>query len=771
MAEKIISPAVTFKETDLSTIPQEFDQIDGVFVGSTPKGKYFVPQTVNSFREYEEKFGGVSEDDYTGLAVREYIREKGSATVMPVANTEGYSNPNVWNVVVSSGSVDLTVAQLYSSQGGQNNSIDSASVSGSLEDFTIETYSSTTTSSVESNLSLYDSDTNFLGEYTNPTSTNKDFYVKYMVDINNLNGSSGGFENAVSSTSTDISLEQSSGAISGSAYQEGNSPWIVSQDFGSDQYHKLFRFKTRQEGDQANRKLKFEIDNVRLPSELNNPDAEYGKFDVIIRDYSDTEGSTTVLETFEDVDLNPESNDYIVREIGDMHYEFDNTEEVLVEKGLYDNASDFVWVEISDNIDDVPANAIPYGFESYDHAGSFFQDAQAPSYLVYPDNGEGKTAGVDFDGLKDFYLNSLHKELPQTDQEFYDSGEDDVDEYFVLSSSVTTGSVGAVTKDSRRFVFGAFGASKGEDETLPKNTGEDMTSSNTMGFDFQNSGSNGSKSYKRALDILSDDETYDMSMLVMPAINMDQHSWIVGEAISMVEARADVFLVVDATGFGKDASVAEKASNGFDSTYAGCYFPWINMNNQGKVEPVPPSVLVPSAFAYNDRVAHPWYATLGFNRGTLSSAIKPYKKLRKATRDDLIQSNVNPITSILGEGTVILGQETLQKRETALSKINVRRLLIEAKKFISTVAWQTIGEPNNATTRGQLESIINNYLEGVRRDNGLERFRVDFSDDVNTPDVVNRNLVRGVIELVPTKAVEGIQINFVIRNSGVSFND
>lgn len=759
--EKIISPAVSFQETDLSTIPQEFSNIDTVFVGTTPKGNFFVPVTVNSFVEYEEKFGGVSDDDYMGLAVREYINEAGQATIMPVANTETFSSSFV-NLTVSGSEGVTTVARLFLTKGSIDAGVDAVTLESgaTLGDFTLSLSASATGQFSESNLSLFDDDTNFIGRLKNATSDTHGVYVKRLQDINEVNE-----YYATDFTKSDTVSASALASEERTGYQSGNTPWVLSQDFGTNNFEKLFRFHTLQQGDEANRKVKIEVSNVRLPSELTNPDATHGRFDITVRGYDDTENIQTVYETFTDLSLDPDSDDYIARQIGDMNISYDTGQGNVVEDGFYNNASNFVRVEVG-NTDDIPNNAVPFGFERYDHSTDDFNiTGSEPNYYVdyATATGSSLVAGIDFDRLPDYFLDSLHKELPVD----FNGGTDKPTEAFKLANNV----IDISDSSEREFIFGFFGSSKGFKDSTPKNTGGDITPSNTFGLDFSGANTNGTLSYKRALDVLSDDESYDMKLLVMPAINIEDHTDITGDAIAMVEKRADVFLILDATGLDDNNTTAKLAGETFDSSYAGCYYPWVNMNISGRVRTVPPSVLVPSAFAYNDKVSKPWYATLGINRGRLFSAIKPYKKLRKATRDELILSNVNPITSIQGEGTVILGQETLQKRETALRKINVRRLLIEAKKFVSTVAFRFIGEFANPTTRGKLQNIINNYLEQVKRDNGLETFFVDFGEDLNTGDVRDRNLIRGVIELVPTRSAEGIQITFKINNSGTTFNE
>ena len=172
----------------------------------------------------------------------------------------------------------------------------------------------------------------------------------------------------------------------------------------------------------------------------------------------------------------------------------------------------------------------------------------------------------------------------------------------------------------------------------------------------------------------------------------------------------------------------------------------------------------------------PWFAPAGFNRGGLSTGnagvnvINILKKLTSAERDQLYPVNVNPIASFPNEGIVIFGQKTLQINKSALDRVNVRRLLLEVKRIIIGIANRLVFEQNTATTRQRFLSTVNPYLESVQQRQGLYAFRVVMDETNNTPDVIDRNIMKGAIFLQPTKTAEFIQIDFNILPTGATFN-
>ena len=220
-------------------------------------------------------------------------------------------------------------------------------------------------------------------------------------------------------------------------------------------------------------------------------------------------------------------------------------------------------------------------------------------------------------------------------------------------------------------------------------------------------------------------------------------------------------------------SVANAVSDikALDTNYAATYYPWVKIIDTANNKPtwVPPSVVLPGVISFTDQVAHEWFAPAGLNRGGLGSVLEAKTRLTHTERDDLYEGRVNPIASFPGQGVVVFGQKTLQGKPSALDRINVRRLLIRLRKFIASSSRYLIFEQNTASTRNRFLGIVNPFLESVQANSGLAAFKVVMDDSNNTPDVVDRNELRGQIFIQPTRTAEFIVLDFVVQPTGAAF--
>ena len=294
----------------------------------------------------------------------------------------------------------------------------------------------------------------------------------------------------------------------------------------------------------------------------------------------------------------------------------------------------------------------------------------------------------------------------------------------------------------------------------------------TQGFDL--SDSDQKDQYTQALSLLSNADEYDFNLLLLPGIirSVSDHTSVITKAIDVCEARGDAFVIVDSVAYSTTnlVTVTDQAKL-MDSNYGATYWPWVQVsdNQIGTNVWVPPSVVMAGIYAFNDKVAAPWFAPAGLNRGGLDTVIQAARKLTHANRDTLYDASVNPIATFPGQGVVVWGQKTLQKKSSALDRVNVRRLMIKVKKFIAASSRFLVFEQNNATTRNRFLNIANPYLEQVQAQSGLNAFRVVMDDSNNTPDIVDRNILYGQIFLQPTKTAEFIVLDFTIQPTGATF--
>ena len=311
---------------------------------------------------------------------------------------------------------------------------------------------------------------------------------------------------------------------------------------------------------------------------------------------------------------------------------------------------------------------------------------------------------------------------------------------------------------------GTFGGAIG-DVKAGANFYDTITNTNTQGLVADN--------YDNMIDLLANQDDYKFNVLFTPGLINDfaTHTSKISTIVANTQDRGDNIYVVDLVGYGSSATSAITEANEFDTSYAATYWPWCQIGDPttGKNVWIPASTMIAGVYAYNDKVAEPWFAPAGINRGGLSRVIRAEQKLPQSTRDSLYLNKVNPIATFPGTGVVVYGQKTLQSAASALDRVNVRRLLIQLKSYISQVALNLVFEQNTAATRNQFLSQVNPYLETVQQRQGLYAFKVIMDDTNNTPDVIDRNELIGQIYLQPTKTAEFIYLDFNITPTGATF--
>ena len=449
--------------------------------------------------------------------------------------------------------------------------------------------------------------------------------------------------------------------------------------------------------------------NIRY--EISNVNTRKGTFTLAIRAGNDNIKRKQTLETFTNINLDPNSNNYIGKAIGTQFNTIatdENSNPFIKLEGDYPRKSKYVRVSaISDTIDYIDENGAVGVATS--ETGSL------------PAAGSGSSNGGFTGGADGF------------------SG------------------------------FDALG-NQGGANVSASNFYENITELNSQGFNPTVAAS-GQNAYVQALNILSNQDDYDINLILTPGIISSVHGVVATKVIDVCENRADCFAIVDPVVYDSNVADATTEAEARDSNYAAVYWPWVKVpdTSLGIQRWVPPSTVLGGIYAFNDKVAHPWFAPAGLNRGGIDVAIQAERKLTQADRDTLYDSNVNPIATFPGQGVTVFGQKTLQKKSSALDRINVRRLLIKVKKFIASSSRFLVFEQNTAQTRGRFLAIANPFLDNVQSQSGLSAFRVVMDDTNNTPDTIDRNQLVGQLFLQPTRTAEFIVLDFTIQPTGASF--
>ena len=744
MAEKIVSPGVFTKENDLSFLQQGVAEIGAAFVGPFKEGPV-VPTIVNSQAEFETLFGNVDDTYYTPLAVQSYLREAGTATIARIAGVGGYTETAPILLTATSGSVTASLGILFNGVSASNSGFAGTTVSiGAGGEFLLSGSNAGLISASLDSTDINDIEAVF---GTSPFGSKKPYVYGFFKDTDIT------FDSNVSASITILGNQNF-----GYDAQEAQTPTIQSQLISGERFN-LFRFETLGVGNAANNKVKIGITNIKAAGSVNGTD--YGVFTVVVRAFGDTNKKKNVLETFSNVNLDPNSPNYISRVIGDRKLSIDSTGKIS-ETGDWVNNSKYVRVQ--DLNVGAPVQAVPFAHAAYTLpiSASTLISATIPS-ATYVTSSVTVYGGIDLDFNTDnlFYA----KPLPI-------GATVGANVAFGLDNSVTNGTALAVGSTSAQFVVAFQDGFDGMNPATPIYKGSDIIAGNSQGFNLASSTSSGSVAYSRAIAALSNSDEFDINMIVTPGVIRRLHTSTATDVLDMVEQRNDCFYIMDTTAFGDSITQAIGESNSIDSNMAATYYPWVKTVdiNTNKLIAVPPSVLLPAVFAANDRVAAEWFAPAGLNRGGLVGAVSVQNRLTHSERDTLYEGKVNPIAQFPGQGIVVFGQKTLQDKPSALDRINIRRLLLTVRKYIASTSRFLIFEQNTATTRNRFLNIANPYLESIQQRQGLYAFRVVMDETNNTPDVIDRNILKGSIFLQPTKTAEFIQIDFNILPTGAAFS-
>ena len=300
-------------------------------------------------------------------------------------------------------------------------------------------------------------------------------------------------------------------------------------------------------------------------------------------------------------------------------------------------------------------------------------------------------------------------------------------------------------------------------------------------------------SYREAARIMTDPMTVRNNILAVPGI---RDAYVTDWAAERVKAYSMAIYLMDIPAWSEgttrlfgdeDRSLIESSSNStpdvretaeqfesraIDNNYSATYFPdvYIADSNTGEAVLVPASVAAMQALSYNDKVAYPWFAPAGFNRGALDGVTNTDVRLTAADRDDLYDVRINPIANFPNGGFVIFGQKTMQLAQSALDRVNVRRMMLELKRQVVSVANKILFEPNTDATRARFINLTTPLLAAIQAQQGIESFKIVMDGTNNTQDDVESNRLNGRIVVVPTRAIEFIAIDFIITNSGVDFS-
>ena len=680
MAETtLISPGVLTRENDSSFIGARPVTFGAAIIGPAIMGPVGIPTGVSTFSQYEAIFGGSVESgsqQYTylnSISARNYFAQGGQSLLVTRVVTGSFSE-----ALGSIGS-NLTSGALVGGQDQIKTSISNASTvnitgstggtvtgvavtggsgTGAVATISISAQTVSSQASVIESIQITTPGSGFVAGDT-ITFTSESLGSQVIVAGN-------GVDLTYLLTANDLEVTASFEIKTISEGEMMNNAQVVDSANG-----------TLDNGSANN--LRWEIASVNTSS---------GQFSLLVRRGNDTSTQKAILETYNNVSLDPTAVNYISKVIGDTYQtvEQDGTDFFVKTNGNYPQRSSYIYVS----------------------------SVNSPTPSYFDNNGTAKS--------------EFTSSLP----------------------GIQSGSFA-----------GAEGVNFGDDQQAKFN--ELISPTNIQGI--------APNDYTQSINLLSNADDYQFNVVTAPGLNSQDHAAQTTGLVTLAQGRTDCMAVIDVVAYNASINTVTTQASAYDSSYAATYWPWLQTVDAGTGQTVwaPASTYIPAVYAFTDASSDPWFAPAGLLRGALGSVVRAERKLTSGNRDTLYEANVNPIATFPGSGVVVFGQKTLQKRASALDRVNVRRLLISLKGYITQVSDNLVFEQNTNATRNNFLANVNPYLESVQQRQGLYAFKVVMDATNNTPDVIDRNELVGQIYLQPTKTAEFIILDFNVLPTGATF--
>ena len=432
-------------------------------------------------------------------------------------------------------------------------------------------------------------------------------------------------------------------------------------------------------------------DNIRWEIAASN--SASGVFSLLIRRGDDTNNNRVILESYNNISLDPFASNFISRAIGDISTNLvtEGVDTFLQESGSFPNISNYVRVKSVNN----------------------------PTPRYFNNDGSAKA--------------QFTSSMPQ------------------IGSGSFNGAVGSNIPVGRSANFY---------QNIGNGGVGDKDTQGLVGSDYDN-----------AIALLANQDDYQFNVISVPGLSTQHQTAQITSVMNNSISRGDSIAVIDLVGYNQPINAVTQQAGGIDNSYTATYWPWLQTvdPNSGQLVYIPASTFIPGVYAFTDASSDPWFAPAGITRGGMGQVVRAERKLTSTNRDTLYEANVNPIATFPSQGVVVFGQKTLQKAASALDRVNVRRLLITLKGYISQIADNLVFEQNTIATRQNFLTQVNPYLESVQQRQGLFAFKVVMDESNNSPDVIDRNELVGQIFLQPTRTAEFILLDFNVLPTGATF--
>ena len=878
------SPGVYIEEIDKSYATKSLGVTTLGVVGETLKGPAFEPVRISDWSEFQDYFGGTSTEKFKGTGypkyelpyiAKSYLQESKQLEVCRVLGFSGYNAGPAWVIYGENSDKKkyaigilrskaeyggITQEDICNGSAENNDKISFNAITVKMQPYTslsstlagckITITEGTTEEEIKVSVNNYGKFNLALYDKENPTNSDEPYQVipvslnpgesNYIVNMLGMDAQSGKYSIFVedlydlahidacdNKVYEKISIEKIAEANTNvSDYKEqfryASTPWFVSQMKGNGKnvdLKTLFRFHTISDGNAANSQIKISIANI-LPDE--------GLFDVLIRDYHDTDNSQVILERFNKCSMVPGTSNFIGLQIGTFN-------------GDYAVKSKYVTVEVNENEDTescVPCGFLGYPVRNLDGFEYLPMAYNTKAYDNYKPNkqffGMSDLTGVDLDILTykgfnayhgdnrifsdGFHLDSFINAKNSDGEKIISYTVDGVEGYSFVTPNTDLGmDLGATQpphiasegemedniysdKRLRKFTCYPCGGFDGWDIYRKERTNSNEYRANkykgalnkednknaafSSAFNASDYGLTGRVINSDYYAYLAGYKQFDnphkvkINLFATPGIDYVNNLDLFNEVLDIVEEyrKGDCLYIVTTPETGKngeiydaDSAVANLETQEINTSYAATYYPWVKYYDSAnkKYINLPVTKDVVRNFAYTDNVSHPWFASAGMSRGPVD-CVKATRFTRQEEEDVLYEGLINPVKTFASDGVKIWGNKTLYQEDTPLNRINVRRLMIRVKDLVMSAAKKLIFEQNDNTVDAQFRSIVEPILANVKQNRGITDFKIKTDTSAEARD---RKELPAAIYVKPINCLEFIPITFTIYPEGAEFDE
>lgn len=778
-----VSPGIYTREQDFTFFASRIGLTRLGLVGLTPKGPAFEPIKVTSSEAFSNRFGNPNPEFPLTYVAYRFLSQSSELTLTRVLGQVGYSGSNAW-IMTSKNDAQYefsstTVCVFKSKKKPDGTFVYNASgdlaisaTTGVLNTFVL--YTSTGAGPLSGGgvtVSLNEADDTYVVKLLGKTPQSFDgdygvyvdsIYPHLIRQSVSVTGNTAGVGTALTTSLTyrDVTAFEYLDYYTG--FKNSSTPMIVGEVIGAITKD-LFKFETISDGNASAAEVKVSIVNI---------DPVNGTFDVVVRRFFDTDATTLTsgrLENFRGCSMDKTKPNFIAKLIGSTD-------------GVYPRQSNYITVTMADNF---PQDTVPAGFRGYTlrneasvraaqllyKVNYLSSDTVSKTYLgcselaytgltqaVVGVKNAVQTLEVDtfkFQGndlTNTTTIRGFHMENTANQTEFITGNKTSLSDY---------------TKPERKFTVAPAGGFDGWQPFTKPTFTDSLTDADNLA------------AFNECIDLMAPPESVDINVFAAPDVNYNDNLGAVGYALSMIENRADSIYIIDSPRLSTDSTKATAVdaanaiqASAIDSSYAATYWPWIQIEDptSNKFIYISPTAEVVRNIALTDNIAYQWFAPAGLSRGQVN-CVRADINLSRDDRDTLYDANINPINTVAQQGVTIQGQKTLQIQQSALDRINVRRLMLQIRRLVAAASQTLLFEPNDQTVRDQFLAKVEPILLQIQNQRGIFAYKV-VVDDFNTATAdSDRNTLTGKIQIKPTPALEFVDLTFQVLPTGANFED